>query len=200
MISCMTPSELVTERLRLRRWGRADRKPFAELNADPKVMEYYPEPLGRAASDAMVDTIEACFEERGFGLWAVEVTEAGDSTSDPPFAGYVGLWPATFEAPFTPAVEVGWRLAHRYWGRGYATEAGRAVLADGFGRLELDEIVSFTAAVNARSRRAMMKLGMTSSAADDFDHPSLPEGHRLRPHVLYRLSHTRGPRFHPVTP
>ena len=103
------------------------------------------------------------------------------------FAGYVGLWPATFDAPFTPAVEVGWRLARAHWGHGYATEAARASVADGFDRLQLDEILSFTATINHRSRRVMERLGMTHDPRDDFDHPALPPGHRLERHVLYRL-------------
>jgi RimJ/RimL family protein N-acetyltransferase len=182
MMPGVVPTGLATERLHLRRWREADLAPFADLNADPVVMEYYPALLGRAESDAMVERIEASFEGRGFGLWAVEVAATGD------FAGYVGLLAATFEAPFTPAVEVGWRLAHRHWGRGYAPEAARAAVADGFGRLELGEIVSFTAAINHPSRRVMEKLGMTHDPAEDFDHPALPEGHRLRRHVLYRLA------------
>jgi len=183
MMPTVVPTGLRSERLHLRRWREADLAPFADLNADPVVMEYYPAPLSRAESDAMVERIEGCFEDWGFGLWAVEVVAADE------FAGYVGLWPATFEAPFTPAVEVGWRLAHRHWGRGFAPEAARAAVADGFGRLELGEIVSFTAAINHPSRRVMEKLGMTYDPTEDFDHPALPDGHRLRRHVLYRLTH-----------
>jgi ribosomal-protein-alanine N-acetyltransferase len=142
-------------------------------------MEFYPSTLTIAESDAMVDRIEHRFAD-GFGLWAVEVP------GEAPFIGYVGLAPATFEAHFTPAVEVGWRLAHEHWGRGYAPEAARAAVADGFSRLGLEEIVSFTSAVNLRSRRVMEKLGMARDASDDFDHPAVAAGHRLRPHVLYR--------------
>ncbi|MBM3674390.1 MAG: GNAT family N-acetyltransferase [Actinobacteria bacterium] len=174
-----------TERLRLRRWRAGDLEPFADLNADPQVMEHLPAPLSRAESDAMVERIEETFDVRGFGLWAVEVRASGA------FAGYVGLWPATFDAHFTPAVEVGWRLARSQWGRGYATEAARAATGDGFDRLGLSEIVSFTAAVNGRSQRVMDKLGMTRDPTDDFDHPALPESHRLRRHVLYRLTTRR---------
>ena len=179
----MVPTTLETERLRLRRWRPADRAPFAAINTDAAVMEYYPAPLSRAESDAMVDRIEEGFEGRGFGLWAVDVAATEE------FVGYVGLAPASFEAHFTPAVEVGWRLAHRHWGQGYAPEAARAAVGDGFGRLGLAEIVSFTAAINDRSRRVMEKLGMTHDPAEDFDHPALPDGHRLRRHVLYRLAH-----------
>jgi len=182
------PAELPTPRLRMRRWREDDLEPFAALNADPVVMEHYSAPLTRAESDQMVERIEATFEREGYGLWAVEISSTGA------FAGYVGLWPATFEAPFTPAVEVGWRLAKETWGRGYATEAARVAIADGFDRLGLSEIVSFTAAVNDRSRRVMEKLGMTRDPDEDFDHPNVAPGHPLQRHVLFRLrSHSGGP-------
>jgi RimJ/RimL family protein N-acetyltransferase len=177
----MTEIALETDRLWLRPWRDDDREPFAALNADPDVMEFLPARLTRVESDAMVDRIERTWAERGLGLFAVEVRSSGA------FAGFVGLWPATFDAPFTPAIEVGWRLAREHWGYGYATEAADAVLADGFERLQLDEVVSFTAVINQRSQRVMQRLGMTHDPADDFDHPALPEGHRLRRHVLYRL-------------
>lgn len=176
------PRELVTDRLRLRRWRRPDRVPFARLNADPVVMEFFPSTLTRAESDAMVDRIEAAFDRDGLGLWAVEVVATGE------FIGFVGLWRPRFEAHFTPTVEVGWRLAAAHWGRGYATEAARAAVDDGFTRLGLAEIVSFTAVVNERSQGVMRALGMTHDPAGDFDHPLLPEGHWLRRHVLYRLA------------
>ena len=170
-----------TERLLLRRWRDADREPFAALNADPRVMELFPAALSRAESDAFVDRNEAAFEARGFGLWAVEVVDGGR------FAGFVGLWVPSFEAHFTPAVEIGWRLAHEHWGHGYATEAARAAIAYGFDEVGLDEIVSFTTPANERSWRVMERLGMTHDPADDFDHPQVPVGHPLRRHVLYRL-------------
>lgn len=172
---------LQTDRLLLRPWRNDDREPFAALNADPEVMEFLPDPLTRVESDAMVDRIEQTWDERDLGLFAVEVRHTGE------FAGFIGLWPATFESSFTPAIEVGWRLARPYWGHGYASEGATAALADGFGRLELDEIVSFTAVINERSQRVMQRLGMTRDPADDFDHPALADGHRLRRHVLYRL-------------
>jgi RimJ/RimL family protein N-acetyltransferase len=175
------PLTIETERLRLRAWGPADRAPFAALNADPVVMEMLPSVLTRAESDAFADRVEAGLVERGWGLWAVEVRDG------PPFVGYVGLDPATFEAPFTPCVEIGWRLAHEAWGQGYAAEAARAALDVAFGTIGLDEVVSFTAVQNVRSRRVMEKIGMTHDPDEDFDHPRLPEGHRLRRHVLYRV-------------
>jgi RimJ/RimL family protein N-acetyltransferase len=166
----------------LRHWVAADRDPFAALNADPRVMEHFPSVLTREESDGRVDRIEAHFAEHGFGLWAVEIPGV---TS---FAGFVGLSTTPFDAHFTPCVEIGWRLAAPYWGRGYATEAARAALAFGFEELELDEIVSFTVPENVRSRRVMEKIGMRHDPAGDFDHPLLPEGHRIRRHVLYRIA------------
>ena len=176
-----TDLELRTERLLLRAWRDADREPFAALNADPVVMEHFPAPLSRAESDGMVDRIEATFREHGLRLWAVEVVDGE------PFIGFVGLSAPGFQARFTPCVEVGWRLARAAWGQGYATEAARAAIADGFSRLDLDEIVSFTSRTNVRSQAVMRRLGMTHDAADDFDHPRLAVGSPLRAHVLYRL-------------
>jgi RimJ/RimL family protein N-acetyltransferase len=176
--------ELSTDRLILRRWRPADREPFAALNADPEVMRHFPETLTREASDAFADRIERLLAQQGWGLWAVEVTETGT------FIGFTGLNRPSFEAHFTPAVEIGWRLSRSAWGHGYATEAARAVTAFAFGTLELDELVSFTAAANDRSRRVMERLHMTRDPRDDFDHPALPPGHPLERHVLYRLRAT----------
>jgi RimJ/RimL family protein N-acetyltransferase len=172
---------LRTPRLELRRWRLADREPFAALNADPVVMAHFPATQTRAESDALADAIEAHFVARGFGLYAVEIPGVA------PFAGFVGLNVPTFTAAFTPCVEIGWRLAAAHWGHGYATEAGRAVLDHAWMTLGLAEIVSFTTAGNARSRAVMARLGMARDPAGDFDHPRLPEGHPLRPHVLYRV-------------
>jgi RimJ/RimL family protein N-acetyltransferase len=172
---------LRTERLRLRQWTEADRDPFATLNADPEVMRYFRAPLTRAQSDAMIAREQARIAARGWGLWAVEVIDGA------PFIGFVGLAEPGFSAHFTPAVEVGWRLAQAFWGHGYATEAATAALAVAFGQLGLQEVVSFTAAVNTRSTRVMSRLGMTHDASDDFEHPAVPDG-PLRAHVLYRLT------------
>jgi len=172
------PREIQTDRLLLRRWVPSDRLPFAGLNADPRVMEHFPSVLTREESDVIVDRIESHFERRGFGLWAVEVRD------EIPFIGFVGLAVPSFEAHFTPCVEVGWRLAVESWGRGYATEAARAAVAFGFGPAGLVEIVSMTVPANERSRRVMERLGMTHNPADDFDHPSQPGQRR---HMLYRL-------------
>ena len=169
------------DRLLLRRWRDADRAPFAAMNADPRVMEFFPERLDRAASDALADHIEAHFVEHGFGPWAVEVPGVA------PFVGFAGLFIPRFAAPFTPCVEIGWRLAFDHWRQGYATEAARLALAHGFGPLALPAVVSFTAVANRRSRAVMERLGMTRDPAEDFDMPTLPAGHPLRRHVLYRL-------------
>ncbi len=178
-----------TTRLRLRFWREEDLSAFAALNADPEVMTWYPKTLDRAESDALAERIQAGLREHGFGLWAVEAPGLA------PFLGYVGLIRPRWQAPFTPCVEIGWRLAREHWGCGYATEAARAALAFGFARLGLEEIVSFTVPANRRSRAVMERLGMTRDPLEDFEHPVLPEGHRLRLHVLYRL---RRDRFHPA--
>jgi RimJ/RimL family protein N-acetyltransferase len=172
---------LSSGRVCLRQWREADREAFAAMNADPRVMEFFRSPLTRDESNTLVDHIEAHFRERNYGLWAVEVADVA------PFIGFTGLHFAQFSAPFTPCVEIGWRLAYDYWGHGYATEAARLALGYGFGTLALSEIVSFTSATNQRSRAVMERLGMRRDAEDDFDRPSLPEGHPLRRHVLYRL-------------
>lgn len=174
--------ELDTPRLLLRRWRNEDLGPFAAMNADPEVMEHFPEVLTRAQSDALVKRVEAGFEAHGYGLWALEVKATGE------FVGFAGLAVPEFEAHFTPAVEVGWRLARPAWGKGYATEAGRTALEFGFERAGLVEIVSFATAANLRSRTVMERLGMNCDPADDFEHPSLPPGHPQRPHVLYRAT------------
>jgi RimJ/RimL family protein N-acetyltransferase len=165
----------------LRRWYPSDRQPFAALNGDPRVMEHLPRILGRVESDALALRIEAHFDRRGFGLWAVEIR--GVAT----FAGFVGLSVPDFQAPFTPCVEIGWRLAADYWGRGYATEGARAALEFGFQALKLEEIVSFTVPGNVRSRRVMERIGMTYDPADDFDHPSWRPSSGPARHVLYRI-------------
>jgi RimJ/RimL family protein N-acetyltransferase len=172
--------ELTSKRLVLRSWRASDRAGFAALNADLRVMEWFPSTLSRAESDAMVERIREHFEQHGFGLWAAEVPGVAD------FIGFIGLLHVPFAAPFTPAVEIGWRIAAEHWGHGYATEGAQAVLAAGFERFALDEIVAMTVSSNLRSRRVMEKLGMRRSPSDDFDHPKIAERHPLRRHVLYR--------------
>lgn len=151
-------------------------------------MEFFPALLSREESDALIDRIEMRFVDCGFSLWAAESHQNGE------FIGFIGLSVPAFQAAFTPCVEIGWRLAASYWGRGLATEGACAVADYAFATLKLPELVSLTTAENLRSRRVMEKVGMTRDPAEDFDHPSLPKGHPLRQHVLYRLknpvSHT----------
>jgi len=181
------PIDLTTRRLRLRAWRDEDLEPFAAMNADARVMEFFPRLLNRGESDGFARRAGAELKERGFGLWAVE------APGEAPFIGYVGLLDPYFRAHFTPAIEIGWRLAFDHWGQGYATEAASAVLGLAFGRFALTEIVSYTSHHNRRSRRVMERLGMRHSQSDDFDHPGLPAGHPLQRHVLYRLNATDRP-------
>jgi len=170
-----------TERLVLRPWRDTDRAPFAALNADPVVMRHFPATQDRAASDASIDAWQAQLDERGWSNWAVELVASGE------FIGFVGLSVPRRLLPFSPCVEIGWRLAQRFWGRGYATEAAREALRVGFEDVGLDEIVSFTALDNAPSRAVMLRIGMHDSG-ENFDHPALLDGHPLQRHCLYRLS------------
>ena len=178
---------LETDRLILRRWKDSDREPFAAMNADPRVMEFFPATLTREESDAFIERIESHFENHGFGLFAAELK------SDGSLIGFIGLHASTFQAHFTPCVEIGWRIGVPYWNKGLATEGAREVIRFAFERLRLDRLVSFTSPENVASRRLMEKLGMTHNPADDFDHPRLPEGHRLRRHVLYQLRNPNTP-------
>ena len=176
------PAILGTDRLILRQWLVSDREPFVRLNADPRVMEFFPALLPPEESISMIDSIEAHFVVHGFGVYAAEFRQ------NHTFIGFVGLNIPTFDAPFTPCVEIAWRLAAEYWGQGLATEGARAVAEYGFQKLGLREVVAFTVPANMRSPRVMEKLGMKHDSADDFDHPRLPVDHPLRRHVLYRLS------------
>jgi RimJ/RimL family protein N-acetyltransferase len=169
-----------TGRILLRQWRDSDREPFARLNADRRVMEYFPSPLSRSESDAIADRCHALIAERGWGFWAAELK--GATT----FLGFVGLHVPSDELPFSPCVEIGWRLAHAHWGKGYATEAAMAALRVGFDKLSLDEIVSFTTIGNLKSQAVMKRLGMTM--IDTFEHPALPAESPLRQHCLYRIT------------
>ena len=172
---------LTTARLRLRQWREEDLAPFAALNADPQVMEFFPKVLTRAESDVVAGRIRDHFARHGYGFWAVEAPGAAA------FVGFVGLAVPSFEAHFTPCVEIAWRLSREHWGHGYATEAATAALAFGFGDRALEEIVAFTVPANIPSRRVMGRLGMRRLPSDDFEHPAIADGHPLRSHVLYRL-------------
>jgi 3-dehydroquinate dehydratase/shikimate dehydrogenase len=176
--------EINTKRLNLRPWQESDFEPFAKLNADPRVMEFFPSVLTRGESDRLATRIKTRLEEKGWGLWAAALLDSGE------FIGFIGLNEVTQEslpAPFTPAVEIGWRLSFDFWGKGYATEGALAALQYGFDVLHLKEIVSFTAVPNLRSRHVMEKIGMHRDPKDDFDHPKIPDGHFLKRHVLYRI-------------
>ncbi|MDV2079251.1 GNAT family N-acetyltransferase [Marinobacter xestospongiae] len=176
-----TPVELQTERLRLRQWCPGDREPFARMGSDPEVMAYFPSLLSREDSDAMADRCQALIQLRGWGFWALETRDGGE------FVGFVGLHEPAAELPFSPCVEIGWRLAREAWGRGYATEAASAALDFAFDQLGLAEVVSFTTLENRRSRAVMERLGMRSAADENFEHPAVAVGNPLRPHCLYRL-------------
>lgn len=174
--------ELRTPRLRLRGWRDADRGPFASLNADPRVARYLPAALTREASDALAQRLSEDLDRQGFGLWAVERTDAAGA----PFVGFIGLSVPRFDAPFTPCVEIGWRLHADHWGEGLATEGAIEALRFGFDDVQLDEVVSFTTADNGASRRVMEKIGLIRDQRGDFEHPALSADDPLRPHVLYR--------------
>ncbi len=166
-------------RVTLRQWKDADVRPFVAINADPEVMEFFPEPWTAEQSRSCLARLRRGIEARGWGLWAVEVEGA--------LAGFTGLSEPAFQAHFTPCIEIGWRFHRNFWGHGYALEAARVALRFAFETLQLSEVVSFTARLNERSQRVMQRLGMQQSPQDDFEHPSIPVGHTLCPHVLYRV-------------
>lgn len=184
MTTASAPERLASQRLTLRRWQASDRDPFAAMNADPEVMRWFPSTLTRERSDAFVsDRAEQTFAE-GTGLWALERLDTAE------FIGFAGCLWQRYAAPFTPAVEVGWRLARAHWGRGFAPEAAAAALDDLFAREVVEGVVSTTVVGNVNSRRVMTKLGMTHDPADDFEHPHIEVGSPVRPHVLHRLTAT----------
>ncbi len=169
-----------TDRLILRRWDEADRAPFAALNADPRVMRYFPAPLTRAESDAMVDRIEAGIAANGFGPLAVALK------TERRFIGCVGLGRTHPALALSPAIEIMWRLSCDAWGQGFAAEAANACLDLAFGALGFSEVVSFTAAPNTPSQKVMQRIGMHRDPARDFDHPLVADGSWLKPHLVYR--------------
>lgn len=174
--------ELHTERLLLRTWQPADLPGFAALNGDPQVMRHFPSVMSRPQSDAMARRMQAHFAQHGFGYWVLE------RHGQPGLIGVLGLQRVNFEAAFTPAVEIGWRLQQAHWRQGYALEAARAVLTFAFEKVQLEQLLAFTVQANLPSQALMQRLGMQRDPHDDFDHPLLPEGHPLRRHLLYRLS------------
>ena len=180
----MTPTSkfdtIRTDRLLMRRWRDSDREPFAALNGDAETMKFFPETLDRAASDALADRIEARFEQNGYGLWALEIADTGQ------FIGFTGLNPIPDGVPGGPGTEIGWRLARQAWHHGYATEAAQAAVMVAFDGVGLPEIWSFTSVLNEPSAAVMRRIGMTEVSR--FDHPRIPAGHPLRPHVLYHLN------------
>lgn len=178
-----TFDSIETSRLLMRRWREADREPFAELNADPQTLLYFPQTFDRAASDAVIDRAEACFDARGYGLWALEIRQTKQ------FIGFTGLSPMPDDVPGAGGVEVGWRLARHAWRQGYATEAARAAVTVAFEGVGLAEIWSMTAVLNEPSQAVMRRIGMTEVAR--FEHPRVPLGHAVRPHVTYHLARPR---------
>ncbi|AYN26107.1 MULTISPECIES: GNAT family N-acetyltransferase [Buttiauxella] len=172
--------EYQTERLILRLWKQSDREPFAAMNASPEVMRYFPNTRTREESDNMVNAVEQILADKGWGLWAVEEKSSGA------FIGFVGLNIPGYELPFSPVIEIGWRLDKPFWGKGYAPEAARKALEIGFNQYAMDEIVAFTALENQPSQRVMEKIGM--HRCEEFDHPALKQGQPLCRHVLYRIT------------
>ena len=171
---------LETARLRLRQWRNEDVAAFAKLNGDPRVMRYFPGLMSEDDSDALVASIQDRFRAWGFGFWAVE-------TDALPFAGFIGLSHPAYEAPFLPAVEIGWRLDPRCWGQGLATEGARAAMAFGFDRQGLDRLIAVAPRANTPSIRVMQRLGMTADPAEDFDHPALTDHPDIRRCALHRI-------------
>ena len=185
MVYAVKDPTLRTKRLLLRRWTDDDREAFAGISADPEVMRYRLAPLTRHESDNLIDEIEASFDENGFGLWAVERLDDGR------LLGFTGFGTSDFDAPFCPAVDIGWTLAREGWGHGYATEGAVAAMDFAFDELRLDEVVAHTTQMNTRSEAVMRRLGMTHDPGDDFDAPWYEIGHPRRRFVLYRMKASR---------
>lgn len=183
----MAAPELRSSRLLLRHWCPEDREPFASMNADPQVMEYFPATLSSDQSDLFAETIQLGLEERDYGFWAIQICD--DAQGDEgPFIGFVALSVPIWDAAFTPCVEIGWRLSRPHWGFGYATEAATQVLEYGFNVLRLSEVVSFTSILNSRSMAVMQRLGMTRDETEDFNHPNIDSNDSLCRHALFRMS------------
>ncbi len=177
-----TPLPIIkTKRLILRQWRDQDLEPYAKLNADPRVMELFPAIWTREESEASLQSARNHIEKYGWGKWAVSLRETDE------FIGRIGLEEVGFQAPFSPNIELGYRIVYQHWGKGYALEGARAAVEYGFRRLNLKEIVAFTPIQNLRSQIVMQRIGMHHNPKDDFDHPKLPKEHKLNRHVLCRL-------------
>jgi RimJ/RimL family protein N-acetyltransferase len=176
------PLELRTRRTLLRQWKDSDLPAWIAMNADPQVRRHFPALLTEEEACGEAQRVRDAISQRGWGIWALEIPGVL------PFAGLVGLHVTSFDAPFVPAVELGWRLPQAAWGQGYASEAAAAAVEFAFDTLELPQVVAFTIPANTASRRVMERLGMRHDAADDFDHPKVEPGHPMRRHVLYRLT------------
>ncbi|MES2121755.1 MAG: GNAT family N-acetyltransferase [Chlamydiota bacterium] len=175
-----------TDRLLLRQWETEDLELLAALNIDPRVMEFFNTPRSWEETKTFVEVRTESIDRRGWGCWAVSLVDTDE------FIGFIGIDEVPMDLPFAPAVEIGWRLAYKHWGKGYATEGAKACLQFGFEKLGLKEIVAFTTVNNMRSRRVMEKIGMHCNRSDDFDHPKVPAGHPLCRHVLYRIANQSG--------
>lgn len=171
--------KLETQRLLLRQWKESDYPAFARMSADAEIMRYFPSVLTDEQSRDIADRCRELIHQRGWGFWAVEVKATNE------FAGFIGLHEPSAELPFSPCVEIGWRLARYFWGKGLATEGAQAALDFAFSELALNEVVAFTAISNKRSERVMQRLGMIRDEKT-FEHPQIPVGHALRQHILYR--------------
>ncbi|MDK1287319.1 GNAT family N-acetyltransferase [Pseudoalteromonas umbrosa] len=184
-------AELVTKRLVLRQWQEIDKGRFAQMNADPEVMRYFPSKLNIDESNALCDKIAALIDERGYGFWAVELQEGNEVTVTSPstdrFIGFVGLHWQTRVNPKHPFMEIGWRLHRDFWGQGYAYEAAQAALKFAFELLSVEQVYAFTALQNRPSQQLMRRLGMTN-LNKNFAHPDLPDGHVLQSHCLYGVT------------
>lgn len=185
MIKHMPISTLTTERLILRQWQADDFATFAQMNADPEVMHYFPKCLSKQTSDMIANKCQQLIRDKGWGFWAVSLKDGSENKGN--FIGMVGLNEVHADMPFAPGIEIAWRLHKNYWGYGYATEAAQAALKFAFTVLELDEVVAYTAVINKPSQRLMQRLGM-SNTHQDFNHPMLNQSHALANHVLYKIS------------
>lgn len=172
---------LKTDRLQLRQWTEDDFLPFSKMCGDSAVMAFFPKLLTPNESKEVGKKIQSLIHERGWGFWAVDVSNQHK------FIGFVGLHTPKESLPFSPCVEIGWRLSKSYWGNGYATEAAKACLAYAFGTLGLHEVVAFTALANLRSQAVMRKIGMRDSG-QNFMHPDIEEAHPQCEHVLYKIN------------